>query len=216
MKYLYLNKTNCIFFNCKNKTSTYDFHQNITEIPLNNSNIVYPFPSKRQYKPQWEEEIIIDEEEDNPWNKLLNQKRYREIGEKIYIDDKKDDDLLLKNLYLKFMELIKVTYRMEEEELLPCFGKFKEFYYNNFGKNNLFPISQIYIFVFKLANYINNGEIDLSKDLGLIYYKDNMFYFLSIQEKKYLSEEDFIKKFKYYCWVTGKFGNNYSLEKFNY
>ena len=105
---------------------------------------------------------------------------------------------------------------MEEEVLLPCFGKFIEFYYNNFGKNNLFPISHIYIFVFKLANYINDGEIDLSKNLGLIYYKDNMIYFLNIQEKKYLSEEDFIKKFKYYCWVTGKFGNNYNLEKFKY
>ena len=148
MNYLQSNKINCIFFNCEDKTSSFDFKNKIIEIALDNSYIVYPFPKKRDYMLQWEEEQLINEEEKNPWNDLLNQKRNREIGEKIYLDEKKDDALLQK-LYENFMTLTKITYRLEEE-LISHLGIFLEFYYNNFGKSILFSISDIYIFVFKI------------------------------------------------------------------
>ena len=95
LKYLKTNSVNCIFFNCGNKASSFDFQNKINEIPLNDSYLVYPFPKVRNYNLQWKEEETIINEESNPWNDLLNKKRYKDFGKKFYLEDKKQDSFLV-------------------------------------------------------------------------------------------------------------------------
>ena len=90
LKCLELNQINCIFFNIKEQVFSLDFQNICSEIPLSDSNIVYPFPKLRNYKKQLKE-IQTNIEEAKIWNDYLFRKRLRDIQKAKYTGDNKEN-----------------------------------------------------------------------------------------------------------------------------
>ena len=190
------NKINCLFFNVSNLHISFDFKNNIDDIQLTNSFILYP--PQQDYKPQWKEE---EEETINDISTFLNKKRFIINKVKYYKECKIKKYSFEDNCYNQFIDYFKN--QAININILQHLGKFIQIYINSFGKTESLPRGDLYLFVFEL---INNGSIDFNAKLGLIYIDDyEKLIFFDIQESKPLKENDFCKKYYDCCYAIGKY-----------
>ena len=191
------NKINCLFFNVSNLDISFDFKNNIDDIQLTDSFIL--FPPQQDYKPQWEEE----EETIDNISTFLNKKRF--IVKKIndYKECKIKKYSFEDNLYNQFLNYFRN--QTISNNILQHLGRFIQIYINSFGKTESLPQDDLYLFVFELIN----GSIDFNTKLGLIYIDDHeKLIFFDIKESKELKENDFCKKYCDCCYAVGKYIRN--------
>ena len=195
-KILKNNKLNCLFFNVENLDISFDFNDNINSIPLSDSFILYP--NKQNYISQWNEE---KEEASSTIPNFLNKKKF--MTNKInYYNKCEIGKLSLEDIYYnKFIEYIR-KFKLVNDDILKYLDKFIQIYINSFGKYEYIPNGDLYIFVFEL----NNGNINFNGKLGLVYI-DNLdeINFFDINNKIYLTEDNFCIKYENCCYAIGKY-----------
>ena len=188
------NKINCLFFNVCNLDISFDFKNNIDDIQLTDSFIL--FPPQQDYKPQWKEE----EETIDNISTFLNKKRF--IVKKIndYKEYKIKKYSFEDNLYNQFLNYFRN--QTISNNILQHLGQFIQIYINSFGKTESLPQGDLYLFVFELIN----GSIDFNAKLGLTYIDHHeKLIFFDIKESKDLKENDFCKKYCDCCYAVGKY-----------
>ena len=191
------NKINCLFFNVSNLDISFDFKNNIDDIQLTDSFIL--FPPQQDYKPQWKEE----EETINNISTLLSKKRFLVNKINDYKECKIKKNSFEENCYNQFLNYFKN--QTISINILQHLGQFIQIYINSFGKTESLPQDDLYLFVFEMTN----GSIDFNAKLGLIYIddKENLIFF-DIKESKKLKENDFCKIYYDYCYAVGKYIRN--------
>ena len=185
------NKITCLFFNTENSQISFDFINNIENISLNNSFIIFP-----------------EEKNEQSLNKIstfLNKKKF--ISNKIrhYTDGKIEKYSIEDTYYEKFIDYFRINESKLNREILKHLDKFVQIYINSFGNTEYIPNEDLYIFVFELYN----GNINFNGKLGFIYVDSlNDIKFIDINNNINIKEDDFCEKYNNCSYAIGKYARN--------
>lgn len=200
LKLLNKNQINCLFFNEKNMEISFDFQNNIDEIHLDNSFIL--FPEVQDYKSQWEGNK--DNAPVSQISQFLRIKTFKKHKEEQYKNSKKKLPIE-DSYYEKFFNYFQKE-KLISDDIFYHLGKFNQIYFNSFGYSELVPELDLYLFLFENSY----DGINFNGKLGLIYVDDdNKMKFLDINSNEGpISEKKFISYFFGCSYAVGLYNRN--------
>ena len=183
-------RINCLFYSVKFDNYTMDFGTFIKNIECKSSFMIIPnmkfYEQQKPLNNECYENLIQLKEEKSKTNIILLQK-------------KNIKSVNLKDLYQEIIDYVKKEKSLKTE-IIPTLGGFKKFY--NYLKINKIEINKKteYAFVFYIDKF---GKFDKNKDLGLIYFGDDVNSHFYFSKKIYYNNfDELINNFEEYFYFA--------------
>ena len=175
------NQITCLFYSVENDRFTFDFEKKIENLDYNDSFML--LPKVNIFVPQ---QINLHDEKKS--KKISEEKKEILLGKKAVKNFDKDKIYgTLKEFFI-------------DKKINFTFGKIEEigFVNNNFKLE--IDREENYVAIFSLKED-DDSTVDLKKQIGLIYYENDLKFYLDITHNKQFSDfEDLFDTFVYHCY----------------